>query len=132
MQTTHVKLTGYPAPDSQVREWFTYDTSKLGATQSDVRCSAFLTSLFEKTLITVNDPQRMKSAIMALPSLSDSEREAIQCDYPSTIQEQFHLFMTVGQRFSEQGSLRVKFYHSVVQRANEVGFWSYFISLLPC
>jgi hypothetical protein len=31
-------------------------------------------------------------------------------DYPSTLQEQFRLFMTVGQTFSKQGDLRIEFY----------------------
>jgi len=71
----------------------------------------------------VKDPQcHIHNAIMESPNLKDDEKAAARQHYPSTLQEQFRLFMTVGQTFSKQGDLRIEFYDSVVERANEVGF----------
>jgi hypothetical protein len=115
------KLTGYPASDSKVRSWF--KTPGLSPAQSDLRCSAFLTALLEKTLEIVEDPQRqIRNAIEKSPNLREDEKEVALNHYPIALQEQFRLFMTVGQTFSKQGDLRVNFYDRVIERANEVGF----------
>jgi hypothetical protein len=75
----------------------------------------------------VADPQRqIHDAIMESSNIRDNEKGTAQRDYPSTLQGQFRLFMTVGQTFSKQGDLRIGFYDWVVERANEVGFWWYF------
>ena len=124
IQTADIKLTGYPASDPRVRNWF--KSPCLSPTQSDIRCSAFLTALLEKTLEIVKDPQRqIRNAIMESTSLRDGEKAAARQSFPSTLQEQFRLFMTVGQTFSKQGDLRIEFYDRVVERANEVGFQLY-------
>jgi hypothetical protein len=103
----------------------------LSPTQSNDRCSAFLAALLEKTLEIVKDPQRqIHNAIMESFNLEDEEIAAALQHYPSTLQGQFRLFMTVGQTFSKQGDLRIKFYDRVIKRTNQVGFWRY--SLLPC
>jgi hypothetical protein len=103
----------------------------LTPTTSNVRCSAFLSALLEKTLEIVEDPQRqIRDAIMESPNLRDEEKTAVRQHYPNTLQGQYRLFMTVGQTFSKQGDLRIKFYDRVIERANEVGFWRY--SLLLC
>jgi hypothetical protein len=119
--TPLTKLTGYPPSDSQVRIWF--KAPGLSPLQSDVRCSAFLTALLEKTLEIVEDPQRqIRNAIKESPNLTEDEKAAALNDYPIALQQQFRLFMTVGQTFSKQGDLRISFYDSVIDRANEVGF----------
>jgi len=98
IQTADIKLTGYPASDSQVRNWF--KVPGLSPTQSDVRCSAFLTALLEETLKIVQDPKlQIHHAIKELSDLRDDERTTILGNYPTTPQEQFRLFMTVGQTF---------------------------------
>jgi hypothetical protein len=127
--TPLTKLTGYPASDSEVRTWF--KMPGFHPEQSDVRCSAFLTALLEKTLEIVKDPQhQIRNAIKELPNLRKDEKEAALNDYPVTLQQQFRLFMTVGQTFSKQGDLRINFYHRVIVRADEVGFRWY--SSAPC
>jgi hypothetical protein len=73
-------------------------------------------------LKTQNTQQQIYNAITESPNLGDQEKAAAQQNYPSTIQEQFRLFMTVGQTFSKQSDLRIEFYDRVVERANEVGF----------
>jgi hypothetical protein len=79
--------------------------------------------LLEKTLEIVKDPPRhIRNAIKESPNLGEDERAAALNDYPTTLQKQFRLFMTVGQTFSKQGNLRINFYRSVVERADEVGF----------
>jgi hypothetical protein len=71
----------------------------------------------------IKDPQRqIHNAIMESPNLKDDEKAAARQHYPSTLQEQFRLFMTVGQTFSKQGDLRIEFYNRVIERANKVGF----------
>lgn len=119
--TPLTKLTGYPASDSQVLNWIT--RHGFSPAQSDVRCSAFLTALLEKTLEIVEDPQRqIRNAIKESPNLREDEKAVALNDYPTTLQKQFRLFMTVGQTFSKQGDLRINFYDRVIERANKVGF----------
>ena len=121
ISTPLTKPTGYPASDSQVRIWFM--AAGLSPAQSDVRCSAFLTALLEKTLETVEDPEhQIRNAIRESPNLSEDEKAVALNNYPTTLQKQFRLFMTVGQTFSKQGDLRINFYNRVIERANEVGF----------
>ena len=96
--TPLTKLTGYPAPDSQVRIWFM--APGLSPAQSDVRCSAFLTALLEKTLEIVEDPQRqIHNVIKESPNLREDEKAVALNDYPTTLQKQFRLFMTWGRLF---------------------------------
>lgn len=52
-------------------------------------------------------------------TLTQDEKNAALKNYPSSLPEQFRLFMTVGQKFTEQGPPRLKFYDDVLERADE-------------
>jgi hypothetical protein len=41
-------------------------------------------------------------------------------DFPESLAGMFRLFMTAGQLFSKQGDLRIEFYNSVLERADNV------------
>jgi hypothetical protein len=89
---------------------------------SDVRSSAFITALLERTLEVIKDPQtQIRDKISNLPSLTEKTKADALRDYPNTIPEQFRLYMTIGQKYSEQGELRIQFYDEVIQRADYVG-----------
>lgn len=111
-------LIGYPASDSCVRDWF--KTPGYSPVQTDSRCCAFLTALFEKTLEIIRDPpNRILKAILESPDLTAEETTTARMDYPDNLPGQFRLFMTIGQKFSTQGDLRINFYDNVLKRADE-------------
>jgi hypothetical protein len=116
--------TGFPASDSQVRDWFKSQDSTPEV--SGVRSSAFITALLEKTLEVIKDPQaQIRDTISKLPSLTETTKADALRDYPDTIPEQFQFFMTIGQKYSKQGDLRIQFYNEVIQRADDVGSMLY-------
>ena len=78
--------------------------------------------MLEKTLEIIKDPQaQIHDAISELPTLTEVEKADALQDYPDTLPGQFRLFMTIGQKFSNQGELRIDFYDRVLRRAKDVG-----------
>jgi hypothetical protein len=108
------RFSGYPAPDSEVRDWLNKTTSADG----DSLLTAFLTALFEKTreaIENLNDPDWFEKQILNGPDLPEGEAAA------DALPAKFRLFMTAGQQFWRQGDLRVNFYQGVLRRAETVG-----------
>jgi hypothetical protein len=110
--------TGYPAPDGAVRDWFR--KSGDDAAQNTNRFIAFLTALFQETLLVINELPSIKERILSCLSIPELERENMLRDFPESLAGMFRLFMTAGQLFSKQGDLRIEFYNSVLERADNV------------
>jgi len=120
---------GYPPSDAEVRDWFR--ASRLTSSESDIRFSAFLAALFEKIDEVISKPESyIRQRIAESLDLTEEEKSAALQNYPKSLAGQFRLLMTVGQKFSAQGSLRTKFYADVMERADEASSRLYVASTL--
>lgn len=71
----------------------------------------------------IKDPKAgILERIRGCAELSDAEKAAALRECPDSLSGQFRLLMTVGQKFEEQGPLRIQFYKSVLREANEASF----------
>jgi hypothetical protein len=66
----------------------------------------------------IDPPETIRKRIIDSALTQDEKKAALE-NYPLSLPEQFRLFMTVGQKFTQQGSPRVKFYDDVLERADE-------------
>ncbi|KIM81083.1 hypothetical protein PILCRDRAFT_9111 [Piloderma croceum F 1598] len=85
-------ITGFPAPDTEVRDFL---TRKCNETSATTRVHAFLAALFGRTTVWVEE----------------------QTSSIENIAQHFRLYMTQNQKQNEANANRIKFYHEVVEIA---------------